>query len=199
MNIVMVDDHELFAKSIEFILSGLAKTFTYCSHEEEIIQFVKQRPCDLVFMDIHLKDKNGLEIGAELLKELPDLKLVFLSGYDLAEYHNQAIGLGAKGFLNKNTAPDEFIDKISRIKEGETIFPKNEHEYTDQLTDREKEILQAAASGLTQQEIADTLFISRRTVNNHLQAINEKLSVNSTISAIVRGIELGLVTLANNR
>ncbi|KAF1295113.1 DNA-binding response regulator [Enterococcus sp. JM4C] len=199
MKIVMVDDHELFAKSIELILGEIATSFTYCSHTEDIIPFIKAHPCDLVFMDIHLKDKNGLEVGAALLEEMPELKLVFLSGYDLAEYHNQAIGIGAKGFLNKNTAPAEFIDKIGRIKAGETIFPKNDHEYTEKLTDREKEILQCAASGLTQQEIAETLYISRRTVNNHLQAINEKLSVNSTISAIVRGIELGLVSLANNR
>jgi two-component system secretion system response regulator SalR len=95
---------------------------------------------------------------------------------------------------------ENLIDNIKHIHHGGTIFMENGAEdVIEELTPREKEVLQYASNGDTQQVIADKLFISRRTVNNHLMSINDKLMVNSTVAAIVKGIELGIIKLSGNR
>lgn len=194
MKLILFDDHELFARSLEFAIKKYVTTFEIYTSPENIVEIVKNKQPDLLLLDIHMGSYNGLEIARELLTHYPDLKILFLSGYDLIEYHNEAIKMGSKGFINKNVAIHDFMDKINVVAGGGTIFPKY-HCGIEPLTPREKEVLQLAAEGLKQQEIAEKLFISRRTVNNHIQTINEKFYVNSTIAAIVRGIELGIVTL----
>lgn len=194
MKIILFDDHELFAKSLEYAMRKYVTAFTtYISPENINTIMTEERP-DIILMDIRLGEFNGLEVARKVLIHYPETKIIFLSGYDLSEYHNEAIKMGAKGFINKNVGITEFVEKVNLVASGGTIFP--EHQGNIQpLSKREKEVLQLAAEGLKQQEIAEKLFISRRTVNNHIQTINEKFFVTSTIAAIVRGIELGIITL----
>lgn len=194
MKIILFDDHELFAKSLEISLKDHITNFETYLSPENIVQIVSEKKPDLLLMDIHMGDFNGLNVSKELLVSFPDIKIVFLSGYDLLEYHNEAIKMGAKGFINKNISLNDLLSKINMVLGGATIFPKYEQE-SQPLTSREKEILQLAATGLKQHEIADQLYISRRTVNNHIQTLNEKLYVNSTVAAIVHGIQLGIVQI----
>ncbi len=194
MKLILFDDHELFARSLEFAIKKYVTAFEIYTSPEDIVSIVENKHPDLLLLDIHMGAYNGLDIARELLALYPELKILFLSGYDLIEYHNEAIKMGAKGFINKNVGIHDFVDKVNIVAGGGTIFPKYTCD-TEPLTPREKEVLQLAAEGLKQQEIAERLFISRRTVNNHIQTINEKFYVNSTIAAIVRGIELGIVSL----
>lgn len=192
MKIILFDDHELFAKSLEISLKNQITSFETYVSPENIVQIVSEKKPDMLLMDIHMGEFNGLNVSRELLITFPELKIVFLSGYDLLEYHNEAIKMGAKGFINKNVSLNDLLSKINLVLGGATIFPKYEQE-SEPLTSREKEVLQLAAKGIKQQEIANQLYISRRTVNNHIQTINEKFYVNSTVAAIVRGIQLGIV------
>ncbi|MHC5227847.1 response regulator transcription factor [Enterococcus sp. LJL99] len=192
MKIILFDDHELFAKSLEISLKDQITSFETYVSPENIVQIVSEKKPDMLLMDIHMGEFNGLHVSRELLVTFPELKIVFLSGYDLLEYHNEAIKMGAKGFINKNVSLNDLLAKINLVLGGATIFPKYEQE-SEPLTNREKEVLQLAAKGMKQQEIANQLYISRRTVNNHIQTINEKFYVNSTVAAIVRGIQLGIV------
>lgn len=196
MHIILVDDHKLFAKSLEISLAGRVDKFEVLTSPEGLEQRLEQKPPDILMLDIHMGEYNGLEVAAQVLNNYPEQKIVFLSGYDLLEYHNRAIEIGARGFINKNISIHDLIEQVERVCRGGMIFPRSASDSEVMpLTAREKEVLQLMAEGLRQQDVADRLEISRRTVNNHIQAINEKLQVNSTVSAIVKGIELGIVSL----
>ncbi|WP_165861353.1 response regulator transcription factor [Paenibacillus paeoniae] len=194
MHIMLFDDHKLFAKSLEIAMKGLVSKFETYTDTSKAIQILEIKQPDVILMDVHMGEVNGLEVARTILQRFPDQKLLFLSGYDLVEYCNQAIKMGARGFINKSVSIHDLIDQIQRVAAGAIIFPKHDSK-VEALTEREKEILQLTAEGLKQQEVADRLYISRRTVNNHLQTINDKLGVHSTVAAIIRGIELGSVTL----
>lgn len=196
MHLILVDDHKLFAKSLEISLKERVDKFEVLTSPEGLSQLLSQKKPDVLMLDIHMGDHNGLEVAQQVLQEYPDLKIVFLSGYDLLEYHNRAIEIGAKGFINKNISIHDLIDQVERVIRGGMIFPRSASDSeVVPLTSREKEVLQLMAEGLRQQDVADKLFISRRTVNNHIQMINEKFQVNSTVSAIVKGIELGIISV----
>ena len=199
MKILLFDDHKLFAKSLEIVLEEHVDAIKSYSDPEQIIPLIKAEAPDLVILDIHMGQYSGLDVGREVLYHYPELKLVFLSGYNLFEYNMEARRMGAKGFLDKNVSIAELLSNIKRIQSGEEVFASDPLEVNEELTPKEKEILQYASNGDTQQTIADTLQISRRTVNNHLTSINQKLQVTSTVAAIIKGIELGIIKLPNNR
>lgn len=199
MKILLFDDHKLFAKSLEIVLGEHIDSIKTYNTPENILDILKEENADLIVLDIHMGDYSGLDVGREILYHFPDAKIVFLSGYNLLGYNLEAKNMGAKGFLDKNVSIEELIKNINKIKNGEEIFMLSSNEEIEELTIREKEILQCASNGDTQQAIADTLNISRRTINNHLMSINKKLMVSSTVAAIVKGIELGVIKLNNNR
>lgn len=198
MHIMLFDDHKLFAKSLEISMSASVSKFETFTTPVNMMEILEKMLPDIILMDIHMGDYNGLDLARSVLKKYPCQKIIFLSGYDLVEYHNEAIKMGARGFINKNISIHELVEQIQRVAGGGIIFPSYDVEI-EPLTGREKEVLQLTAEGLKQQEVADKLFISRRTVNNHIQTINDKFSVNSTVAAIVRGIELGIVKLKSSR
>lgn len=200
MRILLFDDHQLFAKSLELVLTHKVEYFKAYDTPEGIIPTIQKEKPDLVILDVHMGSYSGLEIGRNIREELPDVKIVFLSGYNLHEYNREARRMGAYGFLEKNVSVDRLIESLERIHHGEHVFMgETSDDLVVELTEREKEVLQLASNGDTQQTIADTLNISRRTVNNHLMSVNDKLMVNSTVAAIIKGIELGIVKLNNNR
>ncbi|CAD5901014.1 conserved hypothetical protein [Carnobacterium maltaromaticum] len=194
MKIILFDDHQLFSKSVELALKEKFDLFTSYNHKVDILKTIEKEKPDIVLMDIHMGEKNGIEEGKQVLITYPHLKLIFLSGYALTEYHEEAIKMGAKAFINKSCSLDELVTKVELVNRGNTIFPQYEKNI-EELTEREKEILQLVANGYNQQEIAEKTFSSKRTISTHMQHILEKLCVHSTVSAIVRGIELGIVKI----
>ncbi len=194
MKIYLLDDHALFSKSLE--IAFLSKDILISSFTDPRSFFSKmeiEQP-DIVLLDIHMGEYNGFHISEEILKQFPKQKNVFLSGFKLAEHKNDAIKSGAWGFLNKNSTIDQLYDDLVKIHKGINLLP-DKATSLESLTKREKDILILAAKGLKQQEIANQLYISRRTVNNHLLSINDKLEVNSTVSAIIQAIELGIIRI----
>lgn len=194
MKIFLFDDHELFAHSIQLALHPSFPNITIYTQAHDILSVVKVGRPDIILMDIHLNQKNGLEEGRLILEHFPHQKLIFLSGYDPIEYLDTAKKSGAKGFISKNSSLEELTDSIHTVSQGKEVFP-NYQQLPEKLTAREKEILQLSAEGLSQQAIAEQLAIGRRTVSTHIQHTLEKLQVNSTISAIMKGIELGIIRI----
>ena len=144
-------------------------------------------------MDINLKNissEDGLELAKQILSNYPEQKIVILSGYDLPVYRNEAKKIGVKGFINKNTEPEMLIAFLSQIMQGKFIF-NGSIPFLEELTDCEKQILQLIAGGRKRKEIAGTLYISERTLSNHLQHIFEKLDVSSSVEAVTKAIQLG--------
>ena len=197
INILLVDDHILFSKSLEVALSDYPEieTFKSINNISMLDKTIEEDTPDILLMDINLKNitsEDGLELAKQLLYRHPELKIVILSGYDLPVYRSEARKIGAKGFINKNTEPETLIAFLSQIAQGKIIFNR-EIPFLEELTDCEKQILQLIASGLKRKEIADTLYISERTLSNHLQHIFEKLNVSSSVEAVTKAIQLGYI------
>jgi DNA-binding NarL/FixJ family response regulator len=193
VRILLIDDHQLIGKSLELTFKNFPEisAFKYLANTADIFHTLDTFKPALVLMDIHLKGENGLDLGKRIL-QLYSVKLVFLSGFNLIEYQNIAMKLGAHGFLNKDIAVDELVANLKKVVyEDKLIFPTNIESH--KITDREKEILQYLAQGVKQTAIATELSISERTVRNHIYAINEKLKTNSVVSTIVKAVELGII------
>ena len=195
INILLIDDHALFSKSLEIALSDYPEIKTFKSiHDISLLdKFIEEDAPDILLMDINLKNissEDGLELAKQILSNYPEQKIVILSGYDLPVYRNEAQKIGAKGFINKHTEPEKLIAFLSQIMQGKFIF-NGSIPFLEELTDCEKQILQLIADGRKRKEIAGTLYISERTLSNHLQHIFEKLDVSSSVEAVTKAIQLG--------
>lgn len=196
---MLVDDHALFAKSLSIALDEYHEIehFYIAEDIQGIARTVCEKDIDLVLMDINLgqlSDADGLEIAADLLRSYPDLKVIILTGYDLPVYRHEAKKLGICGFLNKNISPDDLIASFIRVSHGDTCFPhENNNILIEDLTSMEKKILQLVSTGKKRKRIAEELYISERTLSNHLQHIFEKLGVSSAVEAITKAIQLGYI------
>lgn len=193
MNVYLLDDHSLFSKSLEIAFQPMDITLLSFTEPNSFFYKLKFTQPDLILLDIHIGALSGFDISKEILEKFPNQKIVFLSGFNLVEYRNEAIKSGAWGLLNKDVTIEKLYNDLTRIHQGTNLLPKKINSFDVTLSEREKEILKCASEGFKQSEIAAFLHISRRTVNNHLMSINEKLDVNSTISAVIQAIELGII------
>ena len=195
MKILLVDDHILFAKSLSIALCDNPEIEQFSS-TKDIQNLEKQIATelpDILLIDINLgglADEDGLMLTQHLLERFPDQKIVILSGYNLPVYRKEAKSIG--GFISKDVEPDELLHILLTIKDGATHFPREEV-FIEELTDGERKVLELVASGVRRREIAEQLFISERTVSNHLQHIFEKLQVSSTVEMITKAIKLGYI------
>ena len=171
MRVLLVDDHALFAQSLAIVLSDFPS----------IEQFSNIKSVDEIEATIQ-----------NLLQKYPNQKIVILSGYNLPVYRKEAKKLGAKGFINKDIEPEELLHILEAINNGSTYFEKD-GVYVEELTETEKQVLRMLANGIKRKEIAEQLFMSERTVSNHLQHIFEKLAVSSAVEAVTKAIQLGYI------
>ncbi len=197
INILLVDDHALFSKSLEIALSDYPEIGTFDSINDisGLGNFIVSKKPDIILMDINLKNiasEDGLELARQILGRYPEQRIVILSGYDLPVYRSEARKIGAKGFVNKNIEPEKLIVILSKIMQGVLYFDR-EIPFIEELTDSEKQILRLMADGMKRKEIADTLYISERTLSNHLQHIFEKLGVSSSVEAVTKAIQTGYI------
>ena len=197
INILLVDDHALFSKSLEIALSDYPEITSFKSINDISLldSFLETHKPDILLMDINLKNitsEDGLELARQLLRRYPEQKIVILSGYDLPIYRREAEKIGAKGFINKNTEPEKLVSLLSQISQGTVIFSRD-IPFLEELTDCEKQILRLIADGMKRKEVAAALYISERTLSNHLQHIFEKLGDTSSVEAITNAIQMGYI------
>lgn len=193
----MVDDHALFAKSLSIVLEDFPEihSFSCAAADDGLIRRVKAEQPDILLMDINLgkmNEEDGLLIAGHILGEVPQQKIVMLSGYDLPVYRREARRLGAKGFVNKNVEPEELVAVLKKVQSGRVYFPADTWMAED-LTETEKKVLSLVAAGTKRREIARQLYSSERTVSNHLQHIFEKLEVSSAVEAVTKAIQMGYI------
>lgn len=197
MNILLVDDHTLFARSLQIALEDFEEIQTFCSTKdiEHLIERLHNKDYDLLLIDINLgqmAQENGLMLAKRILNQFPTQKVVILSGYELPVYRKEARQIGAKAFISKNVEPEELVRILTGVQEGILYFAK-EALMIEDLTESEKRVLELVASGMKRKDIAKQLFLSERTISNHLQNIFEKLQVSSTIEAVTKAIQMGYI------
>lgn len=198
MKVLLVDDHTLFSKSLSIALWDFPEIehFSSTKDVENLNSIIRAEQPDILLIDIHLgglTDRDGFMLTQRLLECFPDQKIVILSGYNLPVYRKEARRVGAKGFVSKDVEPDELLNILLAVRNGVTYFPREEG-FLEDLTEGEKKVLELAAAGIKRTEIAERLFISERTVSNHLQHIFEKLQVTSTLEAVTKAMQLGYIS-----
>ena len=200
INILLVDDHKLFAKSLAIVLDEYPEIekLYIVQNLQDLDRLLCEEKIDIILMDINLGNlgsEDGLEIAADLLQPYPLIKIVILTGYDLPVYRYEAKKIGASGFLNKSISPGELADSLIRIFHGSSCFPpENKEVIIEELTETERKILQLISTGKKRKSIADELYMSERTLSNHLQHIFEKLDVSSAVEAVTKALRLGYIS-----
>lgn len=203
----MADDHALFLSG----LSGLLARRPEChvagtaANGKECLELIRTVPHDVVLMDIDMPVMNGIEATEQAVAENPDERIITLSMHADEDFYFRMVEAGAKGFILKNTDIDEVVAAIRSVCEGGTYFSQELLQslvgslkstragQSDQLSEREKEVLASICRGLSNQEIADELFISKRTVDKHRANILEKTECRNTASLVIWAIKHGIV------
>lgn len=213
IRIALVDDHSLFRRGMKMLLSSQAdfEVVMEAGSGEEFLQAQAESKVDLVFMDYSMPGINGAETTERALEVDPELKVISLSMFGDNAYYSKMVESGAKGFLLKDSEFDEVLLAVRTVCEGGTYFSPQlmesisfamtSYPYSvggdiaeeDRLSEREVEILVGICQGLSTQEIADKLYISKRTVDKHRANILEKSGSKNTASLVVYAIKHGLV------
>lgn len=206
LKIYLVDDHKLFREGLKLLLS--TQNFVHhiyeASNGREFLENLSMVDCDVVLMDIEMPEINGIDATREALRIKPDLRIIVLSMYGDEQYYYQMIDAGAKGFMLKNTGIENVIAAIRKVAAGENFFSeellfnilntmrdtKTESDVHDnELSEREMEILRHVCKGKSNQEIADDLFISKRTVDKHRANLLGKTGCRNTAALVMYAIK----------
>jgi DNA-binding NarL/FixJ family response regulator len=210
IQIVIADDHQLFRNGLKILLDAFDEFSVVgeAVNGEELINIVKNSQCNMVLMDIDMPVMDGIEATKQAIKIRPEIKIIALSMYGEEDYYYRMVDAGAKGFLLKDSDINEVKDAILTVVNGGNYFSqqllhnviqriKTRESETKlaNLSAREKEILLKICEGLSNQEIADTLFISKRTVDKHRANLLSKTGSKNTASLILYAIKNKLIVI----
>ena len=213
LRIYIVDDHKLFREGLKLLLS--TQDFVHhiyeASNGRDFIENLSFVDCDLVLMDIEMPEMNGIEATEQALRIRPDLKVIVLSMYGDEQYYYKMVDVGVKGFVLKNSGIEKVIAAIRAVAAGENYFSeellvnilnnmrdnKSETPETvdNDISERELEILYHVCKGLSNQEIADELFISKRTVDKHRANLLSKTGCRNTAALVMYAIKNNIIEI----
>ena len=193
MKILLIDDHKLFSQSIKLILelSEDIERVDLMDDFSSVLNFTYD-DYDILLIDINLTSlyqEDGLSLAQMIIENGCSAKIVILTGYSKKMYEYRAKIMGSWGFLDKSIAPGELLQNLIEIYQGRKIF--SDEVVVDVLTSREIEILELVRNGLSIDDICERVYVSKRTVSNHLANIFSKLGVSSRQEAIHVAEQLG--------
>jgi DNA-binding NarL/FixJ family response regulator len=192
--VVLVDDHDLFRAGVRSELGPTVEIVGEASSVAEAVPLIKELDPDVVLLDVHLPDGGGQAVVLEVAPERPGVKFLALSVSDAAEDVIGVIRAGARGYVTKTISGDELTEAIHRTADGDAVFSPRLAGFVldafrtgeaatdpeiDQLTAREREVLQLIARGYRYKEIAARLHLSTRTVESHVSAVLRKLQLSN--------------------
>lgn len=210
-NVLIVDDHTLFREGLRLLLKGedmIAGVYE-ARNGQEFLESLRYMIPDIVFMDIEMPGMNGIELTRLAMKLHPQLRIVGLSMYGEEAYYAPMIEAGACGFISKNAELNDILDAIRAVSTGRHYFneeilqgiikgigqKETARNTSEILSDREKEVVQHICKGLSNQEIADILFLSRRTIEKHRENILQKTGVPNTAALVAWAIRNKIIAL----
>jgi two-component system response regulator NreC len=213
LRLLLADDHTLMRQGLRHILESNADfdVVVEASSGIEAVEAAREHKPDVAVVDVAMKELNGIETTAQILKQSPHTAVLILSMYSDERYVLRAVKAGARGYVLKNSAGDELIRAIYAVQKGTAFFSpavarifqdgfarlKDASEVNDRfelLTNRERQIYQLLAEGNSNKEIANRLNLSLHTVETHRWRIMEKLDLHSTAELVLSAVRRGMVT-----
>ena len=207
--IILVDDHSLFRNGLRGLLEHCAGCHVVgeAASGEEFLAMNDSVEADIVFMDFAMPGLDGAQTTERALARHPELRIITLSMFGEESYYSRMVEAGARGFLLKDSDIGDVLEAMDTVMAGGSYFSPQlltsltgrmrtrEDTPDEPLSSREREILVAVCQGLSNQEIADALFISKRTVDKHRANILEKTGCKNTASLVVYAIRNGIVEI----
>ena len=211
IRVLICDDQAIARHGLQMILASAPdlKVVGQAQDGQEAVELTAQLAPDVVLMDLKMPRLNGVQATRRIRSQFPDVQVLVLTTYDADEWVFDAIRAGANGYILKDTPPDQLLSAIRDAAEGKTpvdpavagkLFKRVADKPVPQtdalvepLSDRELEIVQLMAGGLTNAEIGAALFLSEGTIRNYISTILGKLGVKDRTQAVVTAIRYGLI------
>lgn len=215
IRLILVDDHTIIRDGIKALLKDKEdiQVVGEASNGKELLDLLTHTPADVVMMDVNMPEMDGFETTTYLKEHYEHIKVLVLSMLDHESYISKILTAGASGYMLKNTGREELICGIRIVASGGQFICSTvalnllkklqnpnykpvsaEDKQTRDLSQREIEILKLIADGLTNAEIADKIFTSKRTVETHRQNIIEKTKAKNTAALIKYAISKGIIS-----
>jgi len=210
VKVFIVDDHEIFRDGLKMILnkSDEIDVIGEADSGEAFLKIMNQVDFDVVLMDLKMGGISGIETTEKALEIIPDLKILILSTYGEEEFLERIVQAGAMGFLLKNVLKETLYNAIKLVNSGKNYFSPEllpyftkrvtgNEEKAVALTDRELEVLKLIGKGFSNDEIAQKLFISKRTVDTHKNNLISKTGSKNIVSLLIYAIKHKLIDIEN--
>ena len=214
IKVILADDHILFREGTRNLIEQEQdiQVVGEANDGEEAVKLVSELKPDVALIDIAMPRVNGIEATRQIKEKQPATAVLILTAYDNDQYIVALLEAGAAGYLLKTVSGKELINAIRAVHAGESVLhpviarkvfgrlaitrnEPNKIAHGQELSEREIEILKLAAGGMSNQDIATRLFLSRRTVQSHLSNIFRKMDVGSRTEAILQALRTGLISL----
>jgi DNA-binding NarL/FixJ family response regulator len=212
ITVMVVDDHPMWREGVarDLTEAGFDVVATASTGTEALTRATAVRP-RVVVLDLQIPAPTGVEVTARLVKDDPTVRVLILSASGEQEDVLEAVKAGSTGYLVKSASRAELLSAVARVAEGDTVFTpglaglvlgeyrrlsdtpgSSANPDTPRLTERETEVLRLVAKGLSYKQIAERLFLSHRTVQNHVQNTLRKLQLHNRVQLVRYAIEQGL-------
>ena len=213
INVLLVDDQAMVRAGLRMILESEPDIVVVGEAENGAagVRMAKVDRPDVILMDVRMPEMDGLEATRQITDNVDDTRVIVLTTFDVDDYVYGALRAGASGFLLMDAPPDDLINAIRVVAGGDALIapkvtkrliaefadrpePTEQVKGLDDLTERELEVLTLVASGMSNAEIAEELFVSETTVKSHVSHILTKLHLRDRVQALVAAYESGLVS-----
>jgi len=194
IKLFIVDDHYMVIEGIRSLLlqEKNIELLGHAGNAESCMAFLQNQQPDVMLLDINLPDKSGIDLCKEIKDKYPTIKILGLSSYNQQSFIQKMIQNGASGYIIKNASREEIVEAIETVNEGNNYLSieatktiiENKDAKIPIITRREKEVLLLIAEGLTNNIIAEKLFISASTVDTHRSSLLAKFDVKNTANLI---------------
>jgi DNA-binding NarL/FixJ family response regulator len=211
IRVLVADDQPLVRGGFRMILDARAdiELVGEAENGDHAIELARSLDPDVILMDVRMPGLDGVEATRRLVEAGTRARILVLTTFDIDEYVYAAVVAGASGFLLKDVEPEQLVDAIRVVASGNSLFgpaatqrlverfaahgTPSTPRSLDALTDREREILTLIATGLSNAELAQRLYLSETTVKTHVSAVLRKLGVRDRVQAVIAAYDAGLV------
>jgi DNA-binding NarL/FixJ family response regulator len=209
MRVLLADDHQILRDGIRRGLESAGEDVVgEADNGEEALELVRETKPDIVLMDLSMPVLDGVSATRRITEEFPDVRVVVLTMHDDPQRTRAALEAGAVGYMTKGTSFADVLDTLRRAMAGEEVLSPHlaasmlsaatePDQPPELLSERQREILQMIADGLSTKQVARELGITQKTVHNHLNAIYRRLDTQSLTHAVLSAVRLGIIDLSS--